>query len=244
MARKGRFEAADKGTIFLDEIGDLPLTDQTKLLRVLQEKTFERVGGNTTVKGDVRIIAATNKDLETLMREGKFREDLYYRLNVFPIVVPPLREHTTDIMLLANHFIEKYSREHDKKMVSISSTATNMLMGYNWPGNIRELENYIERAVILSNDGVIHGHHLPLNLQSGEARAATGSPARFKDLLADIEQKIIEDELKRSRGNMARAARNLRITERIMGLRIARYRIDPARFKDRSVSGNSSDEQE
>ncbi len=137
--RKGRFEMADKGTIFLDEIGDLPPAVQTKLLRVLQEKEFERLGGNTTIRVDVRIITATNKNLESLMGEGKLREDLYYRLNVFPIVVPPLRERKTDIILLADHFIERYSKEHQKKVSRITASATDMLIKYHWPGNVREL---------------------------------------------------------------------------------------------------------
>ena len=154
-ARKGRFEMADRGTIFLDEIGDLPLSVQTKLLRVLQEKEFERIGGNATIKVNVRIITATNRNLDVLMEEGKFREDLYYRLNIFPILVPPLRERRTDIMLLTDHFVEKYGKEHGKQIVRISTPATDMLVNYHWPGNVRELENCIERAIILCTDGVI-----------------------------------------------------------------------------------------
>ncbi len=238
MTRKGRFEAADKGTIFLDEIGDLPLSIQTKLLRVLQEKTVERVGGNTTIKVDVRIITATNKNLQALMQEGKFREDLYYRLNIFPIVVPPLREHTTDIMLLANYFIEKYSMEHAKKIISISPEATDMLMRYHWPGNIRELENYMERGVILSNDEVIHSYHLPINLQKEEPCIANPTSRHLKDMLADTEEKIIIEELRRCKGNMAKAARALGMTERIIGLRIAKYGINPAEFKKDRGSRN------
>jgi len=244
MARKGRFETADKGTIFLDEIGDLPITVQTKLLRVLQEKTFERVGGNTTVKADVRIIAATNKNLEALIRESKFREDLYYRLNVFPIVVPPLRDHTTDIMLLANHFIEKYGKEHDKRIISISPTATDLLMRYHWPGNIRELENYMERAVILSNDGIIHSYHLPPNLREAGTDQTVPSPTRLEDILSDVERKIIIEELKRSHGNMAKAARVLGMTERTMGLRVARYGINPTQYKKNPAFHRSSDQEE
>jgi Nif-specific regulatory protein len=230
-ARKGRFETADKGTIFLDEIGDLPLSVQTKLLRVLQEKTFERVGGNTTMKVDVRIITATNRNLEVLIQEGKFREDLYYRLNIFPIVVPPLRERKTDIMLLANYFIEKFSKEHEKKIVSISTSTTDMLMNYHWPGNVRELENCIERAIILCNDGVIHSYHLPPNLQKSDASVPRETQGAYKNMMANLEGKAIMEELERSRGNMAKAARALGITERMMGTRIAKYAIDPAKFK-------------
>jgi Nif-specific regulatory protein len=230
-ARKGRFESADKGTIFLDEIGDLPLSVQTKLLRVLQEKTFERVGGNITMKADVRIITATNRNLEALIQTGKFREDLFYRLNVFPILVPPLRERKTDIMLLADHFIKKYSKEHEKKIVSISTSATDMLIDYHWPGNVRELENYIERAVILSNDGVIHSYHLPPNLQRTNTIASLEASGSFKDIMTNMEREIILEELKKCRGNMAKAARALGITERMMGLRIAKHEIDPVQFK-------------
>jgi Nif-specific regulatory protein len=230
-SRKGRFEVADKGTIFLDEIGDIPLTLQTKLLRVLQEKEYERIGGDTTIKIDVRIITATNRDLEALMQQGKFREDLFYRLNVFPIVVPPLRERKTDIMLLADYFIEKYSKEHDKKIVSISTSATDMLMNYHWPGNVRELENCIERAIILCTDGVIQGYHLPPNLQKSDIGGLQGKEGTFREIIVNMEREIIIDELKQSRGNMAKAARVLGITERMIGIRVAKYGIDPTQFK-------------
>ncbi|MBI5605384.1 MAG: sigma 54-interacting transcriptional regulator [Deltaproteobacteria bacterium] len=230
-ARQGRFELAHQGTIFLDEIGDLPPLVQTKLLRVLQEKEFERVGGNTTIKVDVRIITATNRNLEELIREGKFREDLYYRLNTFPIMVPPLRQRKTDIMLLADHFIEKYSKEHGKKISRISTTATDMLMHYHWPGNVRELENCLERAIILCADGVIHGYHLPPNLQRSEPSGGQGKSGPFKAMMTGMAKEIIEEELKRSRGNLAKAARALGITERMIGLRVTKYGIDPAKFK-------------
>lgn len=230
--RRGRFEQADHGTIFLDEIGDLPAIVQTKLLRVLQEKEFERIGGNTTIKVDVRIITATNRDLETLMREGKFREDLYYRLNVFPIVVPPLRERKTDIMLLADYFIEKYGKEQGKQISSISTTATDMLMKYHWPGNVRELENCMERAIILSTDGVIHSYHLPRNLQTSDVVVRPEPEGgSFNAVVGNVEREIIIEELKNSRGNMAKAARALGLTERVMGLRIVKYAINPRQFK-------------
>ena len=173
-ARQGRFELAHQGTIFLDEIGDLPPLVQTKLLRVLQEKEFERIGGNATIKVEVRIITATNRNLEELMGKGKFREDLYYRLNTFPIMVPPLRQRKTDIMLLADYFLEKYGKEHGKKITRISTTATDMLMNYHWPGNVRELENCLERATILCTDGVIHGYLLPPNLQRSDSNGVRG----------------------------------------------------------------------
>jgi Nif-specific regulatory protein len=230
-ARKGRFEMAHKGTIFLDEIGDLPPSVQIKLLRILQERELERVGGNETIKIDVRVITATNRNLETLMAEGKFREDLYYRLNVFPILVPPLRDRKTDIMLLADYFIEKSGKENGKNIVSISTMATNMLMNYHWPGNVRELENCIERATILSTDGVIHSYHLPPSLQRAGTEDIPEESGSFKDMMINMERGIIVEELKHSRGNMAKAARALGMTERMMGLRIARYGIEPSQFK-------------
>jgi len=222
---------AEKGTLFLDEIGEIPLALQAKLLRVLQEKNFERVGGNSTITVDVRIIAATNRNLEMLIREGKFREDLYYRLNIFPIVVPPLRNRKTDIPLLADYFIEKYAREIGKEIGRISAPAIDLLMSYTWPGNVRELENCIERAIILSTDGVIHSYDLPPSLQRGEIAPGTERRGAFKAMIAAYEQEIILEELKRCHGNMAKAARALGMTERIMGLRIARYGIDPGIFK-------------
>ncbi len=230
-ARKGRFEIADQGTIFLDEIGDLSPAVQTKLLRVLQEKEFERIGDNTTLHVDVRVIAATNRSLESLMEEGEFREDLYYRLNIFPIVVPPLRERKADIMLLTNHFVEKFSGEQDKKIIEVSTPATDMLVGYHWPGNVRELENCIERAIILCNDGIIETHHLPANLHIVHDIGTQEQEPPFRNVMAKLEKDIITEELRRSRGNMARAARTLGITERMMGLRVAKYDIDPIRFK-------------
>ena len=230
-ARMGRFEMAHTGTIFLDEIGDLPPGVQIKLLRILQERELERVGGNETIKIDVRVITATNRNLETLMAEGRFREDLYYRLNVFPVLVPPLRERKTDIMLLTNYFIEKFSKEHEKKIVSISTSTTDMLMSYHWPGNVRELENCIERAIILCNDGVIHSYHLPPSLQRTKTENVPQGSAGFKDSMITMERSIIVEELKRSRGNMAKAARALGMTERMMGLRVAKYGIEPSQFK-------------
>jgi Nif-specific regulatory protein len=229
-ARKGRFELADGGTLFLDEIGDLPPQIQTKLLRVLQEKEFERIGGSETIRVNIRIITATNRDLEALMREGTFREDLYYRLYVFPVLVPPLRERKSDIMLLADHFVEKYGAEHGKMIARISTPAIDMLMSYHWPGNVRELENCIERAVILSTDGVIHSYHLPPSLQTPRV-PETNAGGTLKEMIDNIEKEIIIEELKRSGGNMSRAARALGITERIMGLRVEKFGIDLQRFK-------------
>ena len=228
--RKGRFELAAGGTIFLDEVGDFSPSTQIKLLRVLQEKEFERVGGTSTIKTDVRVIAATNRDVEKLIAEGKFRQDLYYRLNVFTIHVPPLRDRKTDIPLLADFFVEKYSRLNHKEIQRISTPAIDMLMSYHWPGNVRELENCIERAVLVSNDQVIHGHHLPPTLQTAEA-TGTAHRGSLQEALDELERELILDALKSSRGNMAKAARSLGLTERLMGLRVRKHGIQPKRFR-------------
>jgi Nif-specific regulatory protein len=228
--RKGRFELAHGGTIFLDEVGDLSPTTQIKLLRVIQEREFERVGGTATIKTDVRVITATNRHLEQLIEEANFRQDLYYRLNVFPIHVPPLRDRKTDIPLLADFFVEKYSKVNHKNIRRISTPAIDMLMTYHWPGNVRELENCIERAVLLSSDHVIHGHHLPPTLQTAEASGTTHQ-GTLDGTVERLERDLIMDALKAARGNKAKAARALGITERIMGLRVRRYSIDPKRFR-------------
>jgi len=228
--RKGRFEQAAGGTLFLDEVGDFSAATQIKLLRVLQEREFERVGGNTTIKADVRIITATNRDLEVMITQEKFRQDLYYRLNVFPIHLPPLRERKNDILELANHFVEQYSRESDKHIVRISTPSIDMLVAYHWPGNVRELENCIERAVLLSNDDVIHGHHLPPTLQTAEA-SGTVFTGTLDETLDNFERELLIEALKSARGNKAKAARTLGISERIMGLRIGKHGINPDRFK-------------
>ena len=220
LQKKGRFELAQGGTILLDEVGDFSLVTQTKLLRVIQEREFERVGGTQTIKADVRIIAATNRDLEKLIAEGKFREDLYYRLNVFPIHLPPLRERKSDILLLADHFVQKYSKEHGKDIRRISTPAIDMMMAYHWPGNVRELENCIERAALLSVDGVIHGHHLPPTLQTAE-QSNTVMKETLREAVDRVEREMIIEALKFTRGNKSRAAKVLGITERVMGLRTA-----------------------
>ena len=230
-SRKGRFELAHGGTIFIDEIGDMPPQLQVKLLRVLQERSFERVGGGETVKVDVRILTATNQDLDLLIKQGKFRTDLYYRLNVFPISVPPLRQRRTDILLLADHFAEKFAKKMKKSIRRISTPVIDMLMSYHWPGNVRELENVVERAVILSNDGVIHGFHLPPTLQTAEA-SGTSPRGKMSATLAAVEREMIAEALKASKGNAAEAARTLGVTERTMGLRLKEHKISPSRFKE------------
>ena len=228
--RKGRFELARGGTIFLDEVGDLPPTVQIRLLRVLQEREFERVGATRTTKVDVRVIAATNRNLEELMEEGKFREDLYYRLNVFPIYIPPLCERKTDILLLADFFVERFSKANNKRIQRTCTHAIDMLMNYHWPGNVRELENCIERAVLLSNESVIYGYHLPLSLQTS-TYTGTILYGTLQGELERLERDLIMDALKTSRGNITKAAQILGTSERIIGLRVQKHNIDSKRYR-------------
>jgi Nif-specific regulatory protein len=228
--KKGRFELADGGTLFLDEIGDINLSTQVKLLRVLQEREFERLGGSEPVKVNVRLIAATNKDLENAIAAGTFREDLHYRLNVFTIFVPPLRERKPDILLLADHFLEKYSTEHGKHIKRISTPAIDMLMSYHWPGNVRELENTIERAVLVCDTNVLHGHHLPPTLQTAEA-SGTVPNSSLAEAVGAYEKDLIQDALKTARGSVAKAAKLLRSTERIIAYKVRKYQIDRRRFR-------------
>jgi len=234
--RKGRFELAHGGTLFLDEIGEISLATQAKLLRVLQEGTFERVGGTQTIKVDVRVITATNRNLEKMIEEGKFRIDLYYRINVFPVYIPPLRERKSDILELADYFLEKYSTQNGKKVVRLSTPAIDMLMAYHWPGNVREVENLMERAVLLSQDGVIHAYHLPPSLQTAEA-SDTVTKGTLQESLDAVEREMIIEALKVNRGFIAKAARQLGLTERIMGLRVKKYAIQPERFRAENASG-------
>jgi Nif-specific regulatory protein len=228
--RKGRFELAHGGTIFLDEIGDLTLHTQIRLLRVLQEREFERVGGTETVRTNVRVIAATNRDLEDAIETNEFRQDLFYRLNVFPVHIPPLRERRTDILELANFFVEKYSKQNGKHIQRISTPAIDMLTSYHWPGNVRELENVIERAVLLSQDDVLHGHHLPPTLQTAEA-SNTVMKGSLDETMDRIEKEMIVEALKNCRGNKSKAAQQLGITERVMGLRVDKHSIHPRDYK-------------
>ena len=216
--------------MFLDEIGDLPIQTQVKLLRVIQEREFERLGGTETIKINVRIITATNKNLEDEIAAGAFREDLFYRLNVFMIFLPPLRERKSDILLLAEHFLEKYEREHKKAVRRISTPAIDMLTAYHFPGNVRELENVIERAVIVCDSNVIHGHHLPPTLQTAEI-SGTETRMTLASAVEAFESDLIQDTLKSTRGNIAKAAIMLDSTERILGYKIRKYSIDPKRFR-------------
>ena len=232
--RKGRFEIADGGTIFLDEIGDVSPATQVKLLRVLQEKEFERVGGHTPIKTNVRVLTATSRNLEEMIEQDKFRADLYYRLNVFPIYAPPLRERKSDLLLLADHFVEKYARMNQKNVRRISTAAIDLLMSYHWPGNVRELENCIERSVLLCSDKSIEAHHLPPTLQKKDA--SEQAPGGTLDTaVAALEFELIVAELKAREGNMAAAARQLGLTERQMGLRVKKLGIDFKRFRRSEV---------
>jgi len=228
--RKGRFELADKGTIFLDEVGELSPAMQAKLLRVLQEKTFERVGSSKPIKVDLRIIAATNRDLKAMADKGTFREDLYYRLNVFPVTVPPLRDRASDIILLADHFAAAFSQEMGKSIVRISTPALNMLMAYHWPGNVRELENAIERSVILSDDGVIHGYNLPPSLQTS-TETGTRFGCGLEGKLNAVEYEMIIEALKTHEGNTTEAAKELGLTRRILGLRMEKHNVNYKNFR-------------
>ncbi len=228
--RRGRFELADGGTLFLDEIGELSLAVQAKLLRVIQEGEYQRVGGSATLSSDVRVIAATNRDLEKEVAEGRFRSDLFWRLNVFPLKVPALRERRSDIVLLADHFAEKHGRRAGKPILRISSPAIDLFMSYHWPGNVRELENCIERAIILSTDSVIHSYHLPPSLQSADS-TGTAPGSTLDAAIARLERELLVESLKMCRGNSAAAARRLGITERRIGLALHRYGIDWRRFR-------------
>lgn len=232
--RKGRFEMANGGTIFLDEIGDISPAVQVRLLRVLQEKTFERVGSSESVSVNVRVLAATSRNLEKEIAEETFREDLYYRLNVFPIILPPLRERRSDIMLLADHFLQKYGEMYGKSIKRISTSAINMMMAYHWPGNVRELENCLERAVLTASDEVIHGYNLPPSLQTSEETQTSIFPkdgAELKTMVESYEKEIIIDALKKHRGNAAATARYLNTTQRIINYRIQKLGINPDDYK-------------
>lgn len=210
-SKVGRFELAQNGTLFLDEIGDLSITVQTKLLRVLETKEIERVGANKIIKIDTRIIAATNKDLEREIEAGRFREDLYYRINVMNIQLPPLRERKDDLPILVNHFIEKFNSKFEHNIKHFSSSAFDILMDYNWPGNIRELENVIEHCFVLCDSDVIQIEHLPKRLREGNFHSITESISNNFNHFKDAERNIIINTLKKHNGNRSKTAKELNI---------------------------------
>lgn len=226
--KKGRFELAHGGTIFLDEIGDLDISLQVHLLRVLQEKTIERVGGSETIPVDVRVIAATHQNLEEKIKKNEFREDLYYRLNVFPLLSPKLRDRKSDIVLLADHFLELYSAKSEKSINRISTDAIDLLVAYHWPGNVRELENCMERAVIMCSEDVIRNYHLPPSLQIFHESSGHGTLEERTDM---FERELIIDALKITNGNISNAAVKLGTTKRILGYKIDKLGIDYRTFR-------------
>ncbi len=223
--KKGLFELADGGTVFLDEIGDMELGMQAKLLRFLEDRTFRRVGGSKVISVDVRIISATNKDLLKAVEEKSFRNDLYYRLQVIPIFLPPLRERKEDIVILANHFIESFNKEFNKKIKGLSAGAEQMLTDYSWPGNIRELKNVIERAIILGGEDTLMLEHLPLEIVAQSAAPAPGQSTVFQlppegvDI-EEVEKELIRQALEVSDGNQSKAAKKLSL-----GIDAFRYRM-------------------
>jgi len=224
----GRFEAADKGTLFLDEIGELTPGMQVKLLRVMQEREFERLGGNQTIKVDVRVITATNRDIEQAVKEGKFREDLYYRLNVVSLIIPPLRERKEDIPALLDHFIKKYGEENKKQIVGVAAEARDMIMRYSYPGNVRELENIIERAIVLTKKGIITAADLPIHVKSGTSEGeqqAQALKSSLNETLDTVERGLIMEALKESGGIQTRAAEKLGISERVLRYKLKKYDI-------------------
>jgi transcriptional regulator with PAS, ATPase and Fis domain len=230
-SKPGKFELADNGTIFLDEIADMPAGLQAKLLRVLQEREIDRVGGTKTIKVDVRFIAATNKNLEEMVTDGKFREDLFYRLNVFMLYIPPLRERPEDIPLLANYFIEM-----SEKPVRISNSAMELLMNYQWPGNIRELQNTIERAIVIC-DEMIDAKHLPANIRTGKRGNQIGmdiseeNPVEIDEKIREVEKIYLTEALKKTGGIQVDAAKILGITPRSLWHRVKKYDINVEAFK-------------
>jgi len=225
--KSGRFELAHNGTLFLDEIGDIPIPTQIKLLRVLQEHEFERVGGEKTLKVDVRIIAATNKDLMAAVKEGRFREDLYYRLNVLTVTMPPLRERREDIPELAEYFLKRFSRETGKKIEGIEPRALDMLVRYDWPGNVRELENIIERAVVLEKNGIVTPSSLPLTLQGeiagGDIIKVPEGKGSMTDIIEDLERQLIVKALKECGGSQTSAALSLGLKRSTLRYKLEKY---------------------
>jgi len=229
--KKGKFEAADRGTVFLDEIGEIPSNIQAKLLRVLQEHEFERVGGTRSIKTDIRVIAATNSDLERAVKERRFREDLYYRLNVVSIQLPPLRERKEDLPLLTDHFLKKYANELKKPLKQLTRDALDRLVSYGWPGNVRELENVIERAMVLSGGPQIGPESLPLQIASGPRLEALRERG-FHDAVRKFKRWVIQDALTQSQGNQTKAAEVLGLQRTYLAKLLRLLEIKPGRSSD------------
>ncbi|EFH5932366.1 acetoacetate metabolism transcriptional regulator AtoC, partial [Escherichia coli] len=231
--RQGLFERANEGTLLLDEIGEMPLVLQAKLLRILQEREFERIGGHQTIKVDIRIIAATNRDLQAMVKEGTFREDLFYRLNVIHLILPPLRDRREDISLLANHFLQKFSSENQRDIIDIDPMAMSLLTAWSWPGNIRELSNVIERAVVMNSGPIIFSEDLPPQIRqpvcnAGEVKTAPVGERNLKEEIKRVEKRIIMEVLEQQEGNRTRTALMLGISRRALMYKLQEYGIDPA----------------
>jgi Nif-specific regulatory protein len=226
----GRFEQAEGGTLFLDEIGEISNSVQIKLLHVVQERNFQRLGSTKLIECNVRLVAATNRDLEKAVHDNSFREDLYYRLNVFPVYMPSLRERRTDILLLAEYFLDKYARENNRNIRRISTSAIDLLVQYHWPGNVRELQNCMERAVLICDGDAIKGIHLPPTLQISDIKS---NELKFSLLSAveNFEKELIIDGLKKNNGNQTRTAKFLDTSLRIINYKIHQYSIDPKKYK-------------
>jgi Nif-specific regulatory protein len=227
--KRGLFEVAHQGTLFLDEIGELSLDAQAKVLRAIQEKEITRVGGELPIAVDARLICATHQPLEDLIAQGRFREDLYYRINVFPVFIPPLKERREDILPLAEFFLQDFSEEYGKQIRRISTPAIELLSMYHWPGNVRELRNCVERAVLVCEEEVIRTYHLPPTLQTAES-SSTEINLSFGEAVGKFEQELLVDALKKSRGNMLQAARDLRVSYRIVNYKVKKYGLDVKRF--------------
>ena len=225
--RIGRFEEADGGTLFLDEIGELTMPVQVKLLRFLQEREFQRVGGNTNIRADVRIISATNRDLEGMVKEGTFREDLFYRLNVVVMSIPPLRERREDIPALIDHFLKRFAAENGKDIVGISSEARDLLMKYDYPGNVRELENIIERAVVIARNEVLSLEDLPFREEAMAASSGGGMPeegdGRLRSAMEQLERQMIKEAMEKTGDHQTRAAEMLGLSERMLRYKLKKY---------------------
>jgi Nif-specific regulatory protein len=238
--RRGRFEEANGGTIFLDEVGELSAAAQVKLLRVLQEKKFQPLGSSRVIKVNVRIIAATNRNLEQDILAERFRADLFYRLNVFPIYLPALRERGSDIILLADHFILKYSKEMGRNVKKISTAAIEAFLSHKWPGNVRELENCIERAVLMSNSDTIECMHLPPSLQAKEKELDKKEPSKLSYVVEAQERTLILDALEETGGNQTKAAKILGTTKRIIQYKISKLEINPKLFRKKNKGANEA----